>query len=169
MPKNEQANLLSLFAFIFAGIQGLAVLLFGLYFIFMLVMLVMTAIEPNAAKEPAVLIVPGIFVLLFGLMSVYGLVNVFLNIKMGRALRGTTLPTQKRMIVTSIFNICSFFCGGMFIAPFGMAIGIFGIVFAVSDKGKAFLSGIAYSSILPPAPPASFENQPAPQEHVWRQ
>jgi len=169
MQKNEQANLLSIFAFIFAGIQGLAALLFGLYLILMLVMLVMTALEPNAAKDPAVLIVPGILVLFFGLMSLYGLVNIFLNIKMGRALRGSKPPTQKRMIITSIFNICSFFCGGMLIAPFGMAIGIFGIVFAVSDKGKAFLSGMPYASMLLPVPPLNFENQPAPQEHVWRQ
>lgn len=168
MQKNEQANLLSIFAFIFAGIQGLGALLFGLYSLFMIGALVVTALDPKAISQPGMFIVPGLFAAVFSLMTIFGLTNIFLNIKLGRALRSVLPPSQKRVIVTSIFNICSFFCGGMLIAPFGMAVGIFGIVFAVSDKGKAYLSGMPHTSMLPPAPPLNFENQPAPQEHVWR-
>jgi hypothetical protein len=169
MQKNEQANLLSIFAFIFAGIQSFALLFVGLYAFIMLGVLVLSALDPNARGDPATFLVPGFIVLLFGAMAIFGLTNVLLNIKMGRALRGARPPSQKRVIVTSIFSICSFFCGGVFIAPFGMALGIFGIVFAASEKGKAFLSGMPGSFTLPPAPPHSFENHSAPKEHVWRQ
>ena len=169
MQKNEQANLLSIFSFIFAGIQGFAVLFVGLYALIMLGVLVISAMDANAASDPGVFLVPGLIGVLFGAMAAFGLTTILLNIKMGRALRSQRPPSQRRVIVTSIFNICSFFCGGMFIAPFGMAVGIFGIVFAASDKGKMFLSMTPNAAPLPPATPVNFENNAVRDAHVWRQ
>ena len=42
MERNETANLLSIFSFIFAGIQGLALLFVGLYALMMAFVLVVS-------------------------------------------------------------------------------------------------------------------------------
>lgn len=166
MERNETANLLSIFSFIFAGIQGLALLFIGLYALIMFGVLIMGATN---ARNPdaAAYIVPGVIAILFAVMSGIGLTIVILNIKLGRALRGPVPPTQKRVMVTSIFNLCSFLCGGVFILPFGMALGIFGIVWAVSEKGKAYLSGLPSAQIATPPPPMVYTdaNQGG---HIWR-
>ncbi|MEQ1761987.1 MAG: hypothetical protein ABL984_02465 [Pyrinomonadaceae bacterium] len=166
MERNETANLLSIFSFIFAGIQGLALLLIGLYALIMAFVLVSSAVSGSNAGAEAY-IVPGVIALVFTLMGAIGLTNVILNIRLGRALRSANPPSPKRVIVTSIFNICSFFCGGVFILPFGMALGIFGIVFASSEKGKAYLNGIPSGLILAPPPPVAYSDASS-GGHIWR-
>jgi hypothetical protein len=166
MERNEQANLLSIFSFIFAGIQALALLFIGLYALMMLGVLVMGLVNGTSGDAGAY-IVPAFIAVLFGIMAGVGLTNVILNIKLGRALRSSRPPTPKRVIVTSIFNLCSFLCGGVFILPFGMALGIFGIVFASSEKGKAYLGGLPSRQIGTPPPPMTYTeaNQGG---HIWR-
>ena len=166
MERNETANLLSIFSFIFAGIQGLALLFVGLYVVIMGFVLISSAVNARNAG-PEAYIVPGLIAALFAVMGAIGLTNVILNIKLGRALRSSRPPSQKRVIVTSIFNICSFLCGGVFILPFGMALGIFGIVFATSDNGKAFLSGMPSGRILAPPPPIAYTDATS-GGHIWR-
>ena len=166
MERNETANLLSIFSFIFAGIQGLALLFVGLYVVIMGFVLISSAVNARNAG-PEAYIVPGLIAALFAVMGAIGLTNVILNIKLGRALRSLRPPSQKRVIVTSIFNICSFLCGGVFILPFGMALGIFGIVFATSDKGKAFLSGMPSGRILAPPPPVAYTDATS-GGHIWQ-
>lgn len=155
MERNETANLLSIFSFIFAGIQGLALLFIGLYVLMMGFVLISSAFNARNAG-PEVYLVPGLIAALFAAMGVIGLTNVVLNIKLGRALRSSKLPSQKRVMVTSIFNICSFLCGGVFILPFGLALGIFGIVFATSEKGKAYLTGQTLNRTLSPPSPEDY-------------
>lgn len=167
MERNEQANLLGIFSFIFAGIQGLALLFIGLYALLMLGVLIMGVVN-GPSGDAAAYIFPAFIAVLFGIMAGLGLTNVILNLKLGRALRSNRPPTQKRVIVTSIFNICSFLCGGVFILPFGMALGIFGIVFASSEKGKAFLSGRPSALIATPPPPPIAYTEANRGEHIWR-
>jgi len=166
MERNETANLLSIFSFIFAGLQGMALLFIGLYALMMFGVLIMGAANGSNGNAEA-FIVPVFITGLFAIMGAIGLTIVILNIKLGRALRGPRPPTPKRVIVTSIFNICSFLCGGVFILPFGMALGIFGIVFATSDNGKAFLAGRPSRQIATPPPPMVYTeaNQGG---HIWR-
>lgn len=166
MERNEQANLLSIFSFIFAGIQALALFLIGLYMFVMIAMMASSLLSATNT-EPAVYIFPIFLTVLFAVLVTFGAVNVWLNVKLGRMLRSSHLPTQKRVVVTSIFNICSFLCGGIFIMPFGMALGIFGIVFANSDKGKAFLNGVPSNLIGTPPPPVAYA-QSNPEGHTWR-
>jgi len=166
MERNETANLLSIFSFIFAGIQGLALLFIGLYAVMMAFVIIASAVDGSNADAGAY-IVPGVIAALFTVMGAIGLINVFLNIKLGRALRSSRPPSPKRVIVTSIFNLCSFICGGVFILPFGMALGIFGIVFATSENGKAYLNGIPSSRILSPPQPVAYTDA-ASGGHIWR-
>ncbi len=165
-PQNQNANLLSIFSFIFAGIQGLALLFIGLYALLMIGMLV-AGVANARSSDAAAFIFPVVMALIFGVLAAFGIISVWLNIKLGRMLRSTSLPTPKRIIVTSIFNICSFLCGGIFVAPFGMALGIFGIVFATSDNGKAFLSGRSPGQLLPPPPPINYGDG-SREMHNWR-
>ena len=165
-PQNQNANLLSIFSFIFAGIQGLALLFIGAYAIFMVVMLGM-GIAQNPNSEIGVYIFSAFMAALFAFLAGFGAVNVWFNFKLGRMLRSSSPPSQKRVIVTSIFNFCSFLCGGVFIAPFGIALGVFGIVFANSEGGKAFLNGISTGQFLPPPPPTNFAETPHSM-HDWR-
>lgn len=166
MERNETANLLSIFSFIFAGIQGLALIFIGLYALMMFGILIAGATSGSNADAGAY-IVPAFIAVLFGVMAAIGLTNVILNIKLGRALRGPVPPTPKRVMVTSIFNLCSFLCGGVFILPFGMALGIFGIVWSVSDKGKAYLNGLPTGQIATPPPPMVYTDAHS-GGHIWR-
>lgn len=166
MQRNESANLLSIFSFIFAGIQGLALLFIGLYALMMAFVLVSSVVNANNMDAGAFL-VPGFIAVLFTIMGAFGLTNVLLNIKLGRRLRSNRLPTPKRVIVTSIFNLCSFMCGGVLILPFGMALGIFGIVFASSDKGKAFLTGKPMPALPLPPPPVNYGEVPR-DNYTWK-
>jgi hypothetical protein len=166
MERNETANLLGIFSFIFAGIQGLALLFVGLYVLMMAFVIVASLVGENST-EPGAYIVPGVIAAVFAVMSAVGLINLFLNIKLGRALRSANPPSPKRVIVTSIFNLCSFLCGGVFILPFGMALGIFGIVFATSESGKAFLNGIPSNRILSPPQPVDY-TESSSGGHIWR-
>jgi hypothetical protein len=165
MERNEQANLLSIFSFIFAGIQGMALLFIGLYALVMFGVLIVGLVS-GPSEDAGAYIVPAFIAVLFGVMTGVGLTNVILNIKLGRALRSSRPPTHKRVMVTSIFNLCSFLCGGVFILPFGMALGIFGIVFASSEKGKAFLSGQPTRQLQPPPPIAYTDARQG--DHIWR-
>jgi hypothetical protein len=166
MERNETANLLGIFSFIFAGIQGLALLFVGLYVVMMAFVIVASLVGENTTDAGAY-IVPGVIAAVFAVMGAIGLTNVILNIKLGRALRSTTPPSSKRVIVTSIFNICSFLCGGVFILPFGMALGIFGIVFATSENGKAYLNGTPSNRILTPPQPVAY-TESSSGGHIWR-
>jgi hypothetical protein len=166
-PQNQNANLLSIFSFVFAGIQGLALLFIGLYAVVMAFVMISSMVTNSRNTDAGAYLVTGLITAFFVLMGAFGLTNVLLNIKLGRMLRSKRLPTQKRVIVTSIFNLCSFLCGGVFILPFGMALGIFGIVFASSDNGKAFLSGKPMGTLLPPPPPINYGEVPR-ENHTWQ-
>jgi len=166
MERNETANLLSIFSFIFAGIQGLALLFIGLYALLMAFILV-SSLMSGTSSDLEGFLVPGLIAVVFAIMGAVGLTNVLLNVKLGRALRSSRPPTQKRIVVTSIFNICSFLCGGVFILPFGVALGIFGIVFATSEKGRAYLSGMPSGHILAPPPPENYSEVPR-ENYTWR-
>ena len=167
MERNETANLLSIFSFIFAGIQGLALLFIGLYALMMAFVLVASLVGDNST-DPAAYIVPGVIAALFTVMGAFGIVNVILNMKLGRALRSSRPPSPKRVVVTSIFNLCSFLCGGVLILPFGLALGNFGIVFATSEGGKAYLNGVSSGRVAIPPPPPTEYTEARSGGHIWR-
>lgn len=163
MQAKEHTNLLSIFAWIYAGFQGVFVvffLLFALLYGGMGIAMSLTAKN----SELAGLVVFAVMVILFAAISVFGLVCMIANIQMGRRLRSDTPPTQKRMIVTSILNFLSWACGGVFLMPFGIALGVYGLWFALSDLGKAYLAGQPYQ--FPAVPPPIQPYQEAGQFNV---
>jgi hypothetical protein len=152
MKPAEHANLLAIFSWVFAGIQGMVLLLFTVYILFMGTAAVMAFLSPSNHGDASGLIVFGIIILVILLLAVFGLLSMILNIRLGRRLRSSLPPTQRSVLFTSILNFLSFLCGGIMVWPFGIALGVYALIFAYSDKGKAFLSGLSYQ---PPQAPSA--------------
>lgn len=163
MNAKEHANLLSIFSWIYAGVQGIFVALFVLIVLLyggMGIAMAFTAKHSDLGG----LVVFGVMVLLFGFIAVFGLICMIANIRMGKQLRGMTPPTQRSMLFTGILNCVSWFCGGIMLMPFGIALGAYGIWFGVSEKGNAFLEG---REPQPPYPALYPQGQMYPEQ--WRQ
>lgn len=163
MTAKEHTNLLSIFGWVYAGIQALFVCL---YIILVLMYGGMGAVMAFSARQTDVagMVMMFIMVVLFSLIAIVGLVCVIANIWMGKRLRGDALPTQRSMIVIGILNCISWICGGMCLMPFGIALGAYGIWFGVSETGRAFLEGRALTS---PPSPAYYHGQG--NADIWRQ
>lgn len=152
MTAKEHTNLLSIFAWVYAGIQGLVVCL---YLLLVLVYGGMGIAMAFSAKQSdaAGLIIWGVLVLIFALIAIMGIICVISNIRLGKQLRSNTPPTQRSMIISAILNFISWICGGIFLMPFGIALGVYGIWFSQSDVGKAFIEGREYQpNNIPPTP-----------------
>jgi hypothetical protein len=153
MQAREHTNLLSIFAWIYAGLQGLFVVFF------LLLVLLYGGIGVASAatfrsSDVAGIVFIAIFAMLFVAIAIFGIACMIANIQMGRRLRSQNPPTQKRMIATSILNSISWVCGGMFLMPFGIALAVYGFWFALSETGKAYLEG------NPLAPAYAFPGDP---------
>lgn len=140
MTAKEHTNLLSIFAWIYAGIQALVVCVYLLFIIVyggLGIAMAFTAKQSDAAG----LIIWGVIVLIFALIALMGIICVISNVWLGKRLRSGMPPTQRSMIVTAILNCISWVCGGALLMPFGIALGAYGFWFALSDVGKAFIEG----------------------------
>ena len=172
MTAKEHTNLLSIFAWIYAGVQGIFVCLYLLLVVIyggLGIAMAFTAKQSEAAG----LIMFGVFVLIFGAIAIMGILCMFSNIRLGKQLRGNTPPTQRSMIVSAILNLVSWVCGGIFLMPFGIGLGVYGIWFSQSDVGKAFLEGREYypNNAFPPNPQYYPVNQPDPHRagpYTWQ-
>ncbi len=119
-----------------AGFQLLLTLMFAIYVLAMGAVSVGMALDPKV-DDPGAPIMMGVLAAIFGLVTIFGLVGAISNFMLGRRLRAETPPTQRFVIVACIINFASLFTGGMFAA----ALGGYGLWFAMSDEGKAFLAG----------------------------
>lgn len=171
MTAKEHTNLLSIFAWVYAGIQSLFVcfyVLFALLYGGLGIAMAFTAKQSDVAG----LIIWGVLVLIFALIAIMGIICVISNIWLGKKLRGGTPPTQRSMLVTAILNCISWVCGGIFLMPFGIGLGVYGIWFAVSDVGKAFLEGREfqpnYALANPQYYPVNEPMQKQDQPYKWQ-
>jgi hypothetical protein len=135
MQLNQHANLLSIFAWIMAGIQFIFVLLFGLYVLFTGGVAIAMALDPSV-KDAGGPIMMGILALVFGIFTLMGLACAISNIIFGKRLRNPNPPSQRFVIVASIINIV----GMCFAGIFSVALGVYGLWFALSDAGKLYFS-----------------------------
>lgn len=161
MRPKEHANLLSIFSWVYAGIQAVIVLLFLLYIVLFGGMGIYGFLTQKNSDLYGFIVI-GILVLIFAFLMAFGFGSMIANIQLGRQLRSDTPPTQKRIVITAILNFLSFLCGGIMLLPFGTALGVYEIWFSQSDTGKAFLEGrdLAPSYAFPPNPQYYPVNQP---------
>lgn len=171
MKGKDHANLLGLFAYIFAGFQGLITLLFGLYLLILGGLGVMAALDSNS-DDAGGLVMVFVFAGIVGVMFGLGLTSIIMNVKMGRRLRSDNSPTQRSVMITSILNCCSLLFGGMMSLPFGAAVGAYGIWFATSDVGKRFFGGVPEPEPVymdpPPAQAYAETSTPDYEPYKWR-
>jgi hypothetical protein len=174
MTAKEHTNLLSIFSWVYAGIQGLFVCL---YLLLVLIYGGLGAAMAFTSKQSdaVALIMLGVFVLIFGLIAILGIICMISNIRLGKQLRGDTPPTSRTMIVSGILNLVSWVCGGILLMPFGIGLGVYGLWFSQSDVGKAFLEGRVYQPnyAFPPNPQYYPVNQPVqrsekPGPYTWQ-
>jgi hypothetical protein len=171
MKGKEHANLLGIFAYVFAGFQGLITGLFGLYLLLLGGLGIMAAFDSRSGDAGG-LVMMLIFAAVIGVMFGLGLASIIMNIKMGRRLRSGDPPAQRSVMITSILNCCSLLFGGMMSLPFGAAVGAYGIRFATSDVGKRYLSGIPDAEPVymnpPPAQTYAQSYTPDNEPYKWR-
>ncbi|MBC7901146.1 MAG: hypothetical protein H7070_13965 [Saprospiraceae bacterium] len=155
MKPKEHANLLSIFFWVFAAFQTLMFLLIALYVVFMGVAGVMAVMESKNGLDggSVVLFVIGAILLL---LLAFGAVSIALNVAAGYGLRNEKAWAKKCVTAASILSSLSFMCGGMMIAPLGMALAVYGLWFrfgGVGDVyfGKTFPMQQQYN-VLPPPP-----------------
>lgn len=138
-PK-QHANTLSILLFIYAGLQCLFALFIAIFVVFYggFGLYVAATGGSDAAAGAAMMF---IFVAIYVVMLVFGIVSIFLNIKAGMRLKKTEPASKNLLLASSIMNLLSFICGGICLAPFGIGIGIFGLWFTLSDVGKYYFQG----------------------------
>ena len=163
MRPAEHANLIGIFSWILAGIQGFVFLFFALYVVIFGGLTIAAMFGPKN-QDTSGLLVLGIVVGVFALLALFGLVCLIANIWIGRRLRSADPPSQRSVVVMAILNFCSFLCGGLMIWPFGIALGVYQLWFALSIPGKAFLGPREFSSVLN----ASAQPQPYLEPHGWQ-
>lgn len=86
----------------------------------------------------------GLFLLvLAGIVAVFVLmvVTAILDLRLGRKLRSGTAPSRRSILTVSVFNLLSGVLGGILLIPFGAAIGVYGLWFALSGRMNAPISG----------------------------
>lgn len=143
----SQASTLSILLWVYAGIQSLFALIFVLLILLYGVSGVVTLVSggKNTANGA---VGPLIFAVFFGVLAI-GLASIILNIKAGSRLREPS-PAPKLLLLASAFgNLLSFLFGGMSLAPLGIALGIYGLYFTLSDVGKAYFNGGGFQSPPP--------------------
>lgn len=138
----NQAETLGLFFWIYSGLQAVFALFYVaiilIYGVSGVLMLVNARNASDAAPAFGMIIV---FVIFFAIILLLGVVSMVLNIKAGKQLRGPGIASKNAIIAASIGSIVSFICGGICILPFAVAMGVYGIWFAVSETGNAYFSG----------------------------
>jgi uncharacterized membrane protein HdeD (DUF308 family) len=131
MKLNTNANLLSIFSFVIGGLQLLLTLFFGIYLLLVGLVGVAAAFDPKMSNDPEGIVALVIIAAVFGVLTLFGLIGGITNLVLGFKLR-KPVPAGKRLIVfSSVLNCLSFMNGGMF----AMALGGYGLRFALSDTG----------------------------------
>ncbi len=147
MKPAEHANLLSIFCWVYAGVQSLMFLLLLLVVLMMGGMSVFALIEGSEGSTEASIMF-GVIALIYLFILAIGGVSIVMNFLAGKRLRKNAPVKKGFILAASIMNLMSFICGGIFLLPFGVALGVYGIWFSLSPEGIAFLANPkAYKSV----------------------
>jgi hypothetical protein len=112
---------------------------------------VAAAFDPKMSNDPEGIVALVIIAAVFGVLTLFGLIGGITNLVLGFKLR-KPVPAGKRLIVfSSVLNCLSFMNGGMF----AMALGVYGLWFALSDTGREYFEGNVYQPAMIYPPPAN--------------
>lgn len=152
--QNSQADTLGILLWVYAAIQSVFALMIVLVLVIYGISGVMMFLQGGSDVAFGALIM-GIFIVIYILMLAIGFASIYLNIKAGKQLRNSEPASKNVVIASAIGNFLSFMCGGICLAPFGIALGIYGLVFVFSDNGKMYFEGRSNYPISMNPPPAT--------------
>ncbi len=136
----SQANTLSILLWIYAGIQSLVALLFILIILIYGVAGVMALVQGGSEAAPGVGVML-VIIIIYAVLVAIAIASIILNIKAGIRLKKTVPASKNLLLASSIGNLLSFLCGGICLAPFGIALGVYGLWFTLSDVGTRYFAG----------------------------
>lgn len=151
MNSEEKSRLLGLFFWLFTALN--VVILAGLAIFFTVFFGAIIASAPRKANDPP----PEFFMAFFTVIFIIILVTTIL-FSVPKVVAGYGLRTRKPWARTWAI-IASTMCCLSF--PIGTAIGVFGLVFLLSDEGKRYFDDISYGRLNPgsvnPPPPNNWQ------------
>lgn len=166
MKPKEHANLLGLFFWIYSGLQALLFLFILLYAGFMGFLTVMVAQEGKRDSEGAVVMLV-VILAVFVVLLFIGLSSIVSNIIAGHGLRSGKPWARRWAMIASILSLFSFLCGGIFLLPFGVALGVYGLWFLTGAVGKYYFAN-PNALDLPAYPAAAMNSTPTQQPYNWQ-
>jgi len=153
MNAHEKSRLLGLFFWIYTAfnvvlVAAIAILYIGIFgFVFSQV--------PQKAGDPPPELIMTILIVVFTFALVFTVLFSVPKIIAGYGLRNEKPWARTWALVASIMACMSF--------PFGTAIGVFGLIFLLSDEGKAYFDNPSDRAQLANGQPVS-----APQPNSWQ-
>jgi hypothetical protein len=153
MIAQKHAETLRIFSFIYSAIQFVISLLVGGYVLLSILGILIMYNNVTRAQLLLAVVIDAVL----GIAAILGLTTSILNFRQGLRLGRRQDASRALVIVTSVVNIVSFLSVGIVISPVGIALGIYGMWFGLSDVGRSYLSSrTPQSSPLQPAPLSAF-------------
>jgi hypothetical protein len=139
MNPKQHANMLGIFFWVLAGIQGLflgVIVIYLGYFGHLI-----SQADRGTAKMPKdaamALTVMGVFVGLYLLVAFSFCVT---NVAAGWGLRNDRPWARRWVTIASIMAFLSFLSGGLLLMPVGIALGVYGVWFVFGDYGNYYFA-----------------------------
>jgi hypothetical protein len=145
MNANEHAKLLGLFMWIYAGLQGVFVLVFGGIYLLLFGAIGIEAASKGGRKADEAAMVFGIVVAVILVLMVIGLIALIPKLVAGYGLRKGKSWAKIWTIIACILMVMAF--------PLGTAVGVYGLWFTFGDMGKIYFEGQNPNRFYPPQTP----------------
>lgn len=139
MQPKEHANLLSIFFWVFAVLQSLVTILW-ISIVGFVGYAAANVPRQNRSDADEATTVFTVMLLIFGGIALIALACTMINIFAGIGLRRQKSWAKTLALTASITSVISSIFMGFWAFPVGLALGIYGLWFVLSDDGKRFFS-----------------------------
>lgn len=152
MSSEDKSRLLGLFLWLFTAFNIVIIAVIGIIYVGLFGVIFSQA--PHKASDPPPELIVGIIAVVFVFILVFTVLFSIPKVIAGYGLRKHKSWARPWAIAASIMCCLSF--------PFGTAIGVFGLIFLLSDEGKAYFENRSYAQVgagcnVNPPPPNSWQ------------
>lgn len=152
MSSEEKSRLLGLLFWLFTALNVVVLVAIGIFFTVFFGAIMASA--PHKANDPPPEFFVGLFTVIFIFILVFTILFSVPKIIAGYGLRTRKPWARVWAIVASAMCCLSF--------PIGTAIGVFGLMFLLSDEGKRYFDDPTYGRLNPAS------SAPAPPPNSWQ-
>jgi uncharacterized membrane protein YbhN (UPF0104 family) len=142
MTSNDKAKLLGLFFWLFTALNVIVVVVIGVIYVAFLGVILGSV--PHKASDPPPELIVTIVAVAFFFALIFTVLFSVPKVVAGYGLRKHKPWARTWAIVAATMCCLSF--------PIGTAIGVFGLIFLLSDEGKAYFDDQNYAQIGTPKP-----------------